>query len=279
MNSKERSPGLRFDDYCTIAAHITEASTILRYNNRMCVSLNLIDFDVIAFDADDTLWHNEELFWEFKRKFKTILSQYINPLSAEIDAYIDNKEVSNIGYYGYGFKSYALSMIEAIIELTQGRVAAADIAQILALLKQQMTADLEFVDGVRDVLAGLAGRIDLMLITKGDTQEQRHKIDKSGLAQYFRWIEVVHRKDEGVYRELLAKHGIDPARFLMIGNALRSDILPVAAIGGQAIYIPNNTTWAHELEVPPAYAGLTYTELPVLAGLTALLMDGVTNDD
>jgi putative hydrolase of the HAD superfamily len=239
----------------------------------MPTPLSLADFDVIAFDADDTLWHNEELFWEFKRHFKAILARYVDPSADGIDAYIDNKEVSNIGCYGYGFKSYALSMIEALVELSQGRAAADDIARILILLKQQMAADLDFVAGVREVLDHLTGRIDLMLITKGDTQEQRHKIDKSGLAHYFRWIEVVHRKDEGVYRELLAKHGVNPARFLMVGNALRSDILPVVAIGGQAVYIPNNTTWSHELEVPPEYAGLRYNELPVLSALPALLLD------
>lgn len=245
----------------------------IRYNSSMNTPLHLTDFDVIAFDADDTLWHNEELFWDFKRQFKTMLANYIDLETDGVDAFIDDKEVSNIHYYGYGFKSYALSMIEAIIELSGGRVAAADIESILVLLKQQMTADLDFVVGVHEVLESFRGRIDLMLITKGDTQEQRHKIDKSGLAQYFRWIEVVHRKDEAVYRELLTKHGIDPARFLMIGNALRSDVLPVVAIGGKAVYIPNATTWAHELEVPPAYAGLEYYQIDSLRETGNLFTD------
>ena len=235
--------------------------------------IRLSDFDVIAFDADDTLWHNEELFWEFKRQFKAMLAHYPQIEPAGLGEFIDGKEVSNIAYYGYGFKSYALSMIEALLELTNGAARGEDIERILELLKQQMTADLDFLPGVQEVLGDLSGRVDLMLITKGDTQEQRHKIDKSGLAHYFRWIEVVHRKDEGVYRELLAKHGINPARFLMIGNALRSDVLPVAAIGGQAVYIPNNTTWAHELEVAEHHSGLTYIEVGSLLELRGMIAD------
>ena len=235
--------------------------------------ISLRQLDVIAFDADDTLWHNEELFWEFKRQFKAILAPYLPALDEAVERFVDEKEVSNIAWYGYGFKSYALSMIEAIIELTVGRVAAMDINRIIELLKQQMTADLDFIDGVHEVLADLHGRIDLMLITKGDTQEQRHKIEKSGLAAYFRWIEVVHRKDENIYRELLAKHSLRAERFLMVGNALRSDVLPVAAIGGQAVYIPNSSTWAHELEVPSAWTHLPYHSVASLRAFHALLRD------
>ena len=227
--------------------------------------------DVLALDADDTLWRNEELFWEFKDEFKKILAKYPIIEQKELDTFLDEKEVSNIDYYGYGFKSYTLSMIEAIVELTDGQVNGDHISEILALLKQQMHRELEIFIGVRETLMQLFGEIDLMLITKGDTQEQRHKIEKSGLAQYFRWVEVVHKKDESVYREILQKYNLKPERFMMIGNSLRSDVLPVCALGGRGVYIPNGTTWAHENEVPKIWEKLEYKKLDSILDLIPFL--------
>ncbi|MBN2047424.1 MAG: HAD family hydrolase [Anaerolineaceae bacterium] len=227
---------------------------------------------VIAFDADDTLWRNEELFWEFKDEFKTLLSKYALGMdSEELEAYLYVMEVGNIPNYGYGFKSYTLSMIEAAIELTDGKVSAKDIARLLQLLKRQMHAELDFFPHVRETLQALRGQVDLMLITKGDTAEQRHKIDKSGLMPFFRWVEIVHRKDEETYRELLEKYSIEPEAFLMVGNSLRSDVLPVVALGGQGVYIHNGTTWAHELEIPSDWEDLAYLELEHMGDLPRLL--------
>jgi len=227
--------------------------------------------DVIAFDADDTLWRNEELFWEFKAEFIKILAKYPMIDQKKLGQFLDQKEIANIDYYGYGFKSYTLSMIEAFIELTDGKVEGSDIAVMLHLLKQKIHTELDIFIGVKETLMQLYGVVDLMLITKGDTQEQHYKIDKSGLGRYFRWIEIVHTKDENVYHEIFQKYELKPERFMMIGNSLRSDVLPVCALGGKGVHIPNDTNWAHENEFPEEWNKLNYEELDSFLDLIPFL--------
>jgi putative hydrolase of the HAD superfamily len=227
------------------------------YNSRVPLIKQL---DVIAFDADDTLWRNEELFWEFKHEIKTILSRYI-AVDEDVMAHLDQQEVENIVHYGYGFKSYTLSMVEAVIKLTEGKLNPADIITMLEIAKEKMDAETQFFIGVEETLMQLKGKVDMMLVTKGDSHEQRRKIERSGLSRYFRWIEIVPRKDEGIYREILGKYGISPERFMMIGNSLRSDVLPIAAIGGHGVYISNDTNWAHENELQAEWKDLQYETL------------------
>mgnify|MGYP006298820863 CR=1 FL=1 len=226
--------------------------------------------DVIAFDADDTLWKNEELFWEFKDEIKALLGKYI-PVDEAVLQHLDQQEVENIVHYGYGFKSYTLSMVEAVIHLTGGKVQPTDITVMLDIAKQKMDAETQLFMGVEETLMQLKGQIDMMLVTKGDSHEQRRKIERSGLHRYFRWVEIVPRKDEGIYREILEKYEISPQRFMMVGNSLRSDVLPVAAIGGRGVYIFNDTNWAHENELKPEWEGLLYEPLDSFLDLIPFL--------
>lgn len=226
--------------------------------------------DVIAFDADDTLWKNEELFWEFKDEIKKILEKYI-PVDEAVLQHLDEQEIENIVHYGYGFKSYTLSMVESVIHLTHGKVDTADIVAMLEIAKRQMDAETQLFIGVEETLMQLKGQTDMMLVTKGDSHEQRRKIERSGLGRYFRWVEIVARKDEGIYREILEKYNLQPERFLMIGNSLRSDVLPVSAIGGRAVYIANDTNWAHENERKEAWKDLPYETLDSFLDLIPFL--------
>lgn len=202
-------------------------------------------FDVIAFDADDTLWENESLYTATQAQYRQLLAPYLD--GEDVDARLYVTEMHNIPYFGYGIKSFTLSMIETAIALTQGRVQAADIQSIVNLAKAMLDTPVHLLDGVEDVVARLSASHTLMLVTKGDLLDQERKVARSGLGAYFTHIEVVSDKMHDTYAALLAQHGIDAGRFLMIGNSLKSDVLPVVAIGGHAVHIPFHTTWAHEV--------------------------------
>lgn len=200
--------------------------------------------EVIAFDADDTLWHNETLYTMTQDRFKQLLSDYQSPEWIEERLY--KTEMRNLTTYGYGIKGFTLSMIETAIELTEGRINGRQIQAIIDFAKEMLQAPVRLLDNVQPVLARLGKERHLMLITKGDLFDQESKIARSGLADYFTTVEIVSEKSEKVYRTLLSNHGIDPKQFLMVGNSLRSDILPVLALGGMAVHIPYHVTWAHE---------------------------------
>ena len=230
-------------------------------------------FDAIAFDADDTLWDNEYLYTQARENFLDLLSECADREAC--GKRMDEIEIDNVRYYGYGIKSFILSMIEAALELSAGQVVAEKIGAILGIARQMLSANVLLIDGVGEVLESLAQRYPLMLITKGDPSEQRPKIIHSGLAEYFRWVEVVHDKTPEVYRTILERYSIRPERFLMVGNSLRSDILPVLEIGGQAVYIPYANTWAHE-NVADEPVG-SYVTLENLRQLPALV-EQLAND-
>ena len=200
--------------------------------------------DLLAFDADDTLWENEALYARAQEQFRSILGSYGQP--QEIDQKFNEIELGNLDFYGYGFKSFGLSMIETSIELSGGGVTGKDIQQIIRILKEMLREEVHLLDGALEVVQTLSTQYDLMLITKGDLLDQQRKIKRSGLGGYFSYVEIVSEKDAHSYKKLLDKYQIDPHRFLMVGNSLRSDILPVIALGGKAIYIPHNLTWEHE---------------------------------
>lgn len=225
-------------------------------------------FEVIAFDADDTLWHNERLYARAQERLRALLAPYAD--GATVDQALYATEMRNLPAYGYGVKSFALSMIETAVTLSNGRVAAADIQAILHAAREIIDADVELLPGVAAALDALAPRYTLMVITKGDLLDQERKLHKSGLATHFHAVEVVSHKTPEVYRRLLARHAVDPARFVMVGNSLRSDVLPAAAVGGTAVYVPHDLTWAHEQEVDPRPAG-GYHEIPHMGALPALL--------
>jgi putative hydrolase of the HAD superfamily len=200
--------------------------------------------EMVAFDADDTLWHNEPLYDQARIQFCKILSAY-QPAD-KLENRLSDIEIGNIEIYGYGIKSFILSMVEAAVDLSAGQVTGYEIQDILDISKQMLTAEVPLFEHTKNVLESLYSIYDLILITKGDLFEQIRKVERSGIASYFRLIEVVEDKTEKSYRTLLQKYNIDPAKFLMVGNSIRSDILPVINIGGQAVYIPYATTWVHE---------------------------------
>src|SRR5262249_28791468 len=150
-------------------------------------------------------------------------------------------------HYGYGIKGFTLSMIETAIDLTEGRISGSKIRHIIDLTREMFTAPVELLDGVRETIATLAQSHALMLITKGDLFEQEGKIARSGLADFFSKVEIVPIKTREIYKSIVEKHKINPQRFLMVGNSMRSDILPVIEMGGHAVYVPYETTWEHEI--------------------------------
>lgn len=198
----------------------------------------------IGFDGDDTLWHNETIFSMTQEKFREMLGPFSE--AADPDERLLAVERANLRLFGYGIKGFVLSMIETAIEVTQGRIAAHDIQRLIDYGKAMLDHPVELLDGVTETLEALSSAHDLILITKGDLFDQESKLARSGLIPQFAAIEIVSEKDPATYRRVLERHGIDPARFVMIGNSLRSDILPVIGIGGHAIHVPYHVTWAHE---------------------------------
>jgi len=201
-------------------------------------------FDWIAFDADDTLWKNEEEYLHGRQVFLQILADY--DINQDALDKVDEFEVENIQYYGYGVMSFALSMIEMAIELTGERIRPGDIRKLLNLAKEMLTAEVEVFDGVRQLLEEISKEYPLMLITKGDLFHQQRKLEASGLTEFFQAVEVVSDKTAEIYREILKRHQISPHRFIMVGNSLRSDVIPVLELGAWAIYLSDHLTWSHE---------------------------------
>jgi putative hydrolase of the HAD superfamily len=227
-------------------------------------------FQIIAFDADDTLWHNERLYVRAQAKLKSLLSNYL--VDERMDERLYQTEMSNLAHFGYGIKAFTLSMIETAIQLTDGRITGTDIQQIIDAAREMLVADIELLDYASETLAVLAEDHRLMLITKGDLLDQETKISRSGLAQHFQHIEIVSDKSSQTYRGILSRHSTLPRDFLMIGNSLRSDILPVLEIGGTAVYIPQELTWVHETaeSLPTLQPG--FHELKHLGELPALVL-------
>jgi putative hydrolase of the HAD superfamily len=225
--------------------------------------------EIIAFDADDTLWHNEFLYSQTKAKFVQLFSRY-QPAD-RVGEMLDEIEVHNLRYYGYGIKSFGLSMVETALKISDGQARGDELSQVLDFVREMLTAEVELIDMVEESLAQLAPDYDLMLITKGDNFEQRRKVNRSRLAGYYKYIEVVAEKNVATYRELLGKFEIRPENFLMVGNSLRSDILPVIALGGQAVYIPYEQIWEHEQQIDQAYEPDSFYELESITQLPELV--------
>jgi putative hydrolase of the HAD superfamily len=229
-------------------------------------------FDLIAFDGDDTLWHNERSYRQARERFQRMLANAGMQLSAdEIDDSVNRTEVANLSYYGYGVSSFTLSLIETAIDLTRGRVTGADVRELIELAKQMLCEEIELFTSAREAVERLASTYPLMLITKGDLLHQTSKLDRSGLRPFFRYVEVVSHKTPAVYSEILGRHGLEPERFLMIGNSLRSDVLPVIEIGGRAVYVPAELSWAHEHADVPDAARPRVFELRTLQELAGLV--------
>lgn len=224
---------------------------------------------LIAFDADDTLWANEPNYINVKQKLCDLLSRYVDQETLAQQFY--DSQIRNLAVFGYGAKSFMLSMIETAIELTNGAITGNEIQQIIDVGRKLLDFPIEVLDGVHDVLDTLSKRFELMVLTKGDLFDQESKIARSGLGHYFTHVEIVSEKNEQTYQRILQKYQIQPADFLMIGNSLKSDVLPVVHIGGRAIHIPYETTWAHEMVTDEQLTGKLFTTLGSIRELSGLL--------
>ena len=198
---------------------------------------------IIGFDADDTLWHNEDGFQASHREFEALLADYGEPTA--IEDHLFEIESRNMSRYGYGVKAYTLSLIECAIDISDGHVSTAQIAAILDLGHALLDRPVELIDGVEAVLEAL-GDVTKMIITKGDLYHQLSRIESSGITDHFWQAEVVAHKDPATYRRVLGLYSVDPTEFVMVGNSLPSDVLPVIEIGGRAIHVPYHVTWTHE---------------------------------
>ena len=208
------------------------------------MEVNYSNIKVIGFDADDTLWVNETYFREAEERVGLLLSHYETP--NKIDQELFKMEMKNLSIYGYGVKGFILSMIELAVELSNGKVSNTIIAEILEIGKDMINKPIELLDGVEDVLKTLSKDYKLIVATKGDLLDQERKLEKSGLLKYFHHIEVLSEKQEVNYKQLLKRLDIEPEAFVMVGNSLKSDILPLVKIGSKAIHVPFHTTWQHE---------------------------------
>lgn len=206
-----------------------------------------VDFSgikVIGFDADDTLWVNETYFRETEEKFASLLESF--ETKNKIDQELYKMEIKNLELYGYGVKGFMLSMIESALELSNNQISQATILEILGLGKEMIQHEVELLDGVEEVLDKLKDKYRLIVLTKGDLLDQERKLKRSNLLGYFHHVEVLSDKKEENYLNLLQHLEIETAEFLMVGNSLKSDVLPIMNIGAKAIHVPFHTTWQHE---------------------------------
>lgn len=199
---------------------------------------------IIAFDADDTLWGNEQYFRETEQKFFDMFHNYLPQHTLARELF--KTEIDNLGLYGYGIKGFVLSMIETAIRISDGKMPANAVEKIISLGKELLQKPVVLLDGVEDVLTTLNGKYKLVLATKGDLLDQHRKLHNSGLGPFFHHIEIMTEKKEADYEKLIKRLDIRADEFMMVGNSLKSDVLPVINIGGHAVHVPYHITWEHE---------------------------------
>lgn len=204
-----------------------------------------MDIQVIAFDADDTLWSNEPFFQQTEREYEQLLSTYGK--ADEISAELFRTEMSNLERFGYGAKGFTLSMIETALSISNSQVSAETIEQILLLGKSLLDMPIELLAGVESTLQELSKRYRLVLATKGDLIDQQRKLNRSQLSPYFEHVKIMPDKTEQEYHKLIHSLNIAPEQFVMVGNSLKSDIQPVLNVGGYAIHVPFEVMWKHEV--------------------------------
>ncbi len=228
----------------------------------------MTDISVIAFDADDTLWINEPYFQEVEQKFCALLEDYMpaHAISKELYAI----EMKNLPLYGYGIKAFMLSMIETVLHVTNNTANPEILHKAIQYGKEMLNKPIELLDGVEDTLRALKGKYRLVVATKGDLLDQERKLKKSQLEHYFHHIEIMSDKQESDYLKLIRHLDCRPDEFLMIGNSLKSDVLPVLGIGGHAAHVPYHTTWAHE-RIEHAVEHPRFYEMSNIADITSYL--------
>lgn len=224
----------------------------------------------LALDADDTLWMNEPIFVKTQDACREIIGKYTdNPQN--MDSKLYEYEKKNLRLFGYGIKGFLLSMIETVVELSNGEVVGSDIQKIIDLGKEMLDHPVHLLETVEKSVQKLSEHFVLMVITKGDLFDQENKLARSGIADHFQIVEVVSEKNETTYRSLLQRHNIPAEQFLMVGNSLKSDVLPVLQAGGQAIHIPYHTTWEMEKVSEHKLVDYSYTELGRMSELLDFL--------
>jgi putative hydrolase of the HAD superfamily len=224
---------------------------------------------VVGFDGDDTLWHSETHFDVTQTAFRDLLRRHVP--DADIDRRLAEMEMKNLSVYGYGVKSFTLSMLETAIELTKARIPASDLEVILGWGKKMLLEPTKLLDGVEATLRDLSQRYDLLLITKGDLFDQESKLARSGLGELFLGVDVVSEKDKETYRRIFERRAIPPQEFVMVGNSLRSDVVPVVELGARAVHIPYHVTWHHEHVPEESLPKSGWHRLESISELPALL--------
>ncbi len=221
----------------------------------------------IGFDADDTLWQNEHLFRLTQERFAALLADYAEP--GHLAARLLEAERRNLGHYGFGVKGFVLSMIETAIEVTEDAVPASVIRQLIEAGQEMLRHPIELLPHAREVIEELAAEFRILLITKGDLLDQERKLAQSGLGELFDGVEIVSDKTPEIYRAVFARHGEGPAQAMMVGNSMRSDVIPAIKAGGRGVFVPHGMTWELEHDDPPEgharYHRIDHLgELPVL---------------
>jgi len=204
-----------------------------------------MNIDMIGFDADDTLWHTETHYRQAQEDFEHLLNPWAK--AEHISQVLDQVIIKNLPGYGYGIKAFTLSLIEAAIHISKGEISGEQVDLILSIGKKMLAAEIVLRPHVLDTLQALKPSYPLMIITKGDLLDQTTKVTHSGIGDYFSIVEVVNEKTPEAYAHLFEKHHIRPDHFLMVGNSIRSDIHPILALGSNAVHIPADSTWEHEM--------------------------------
>ncbi len=224
----------------------------------------------IAFDADDTLWHNERFFKLTQDRFADLLRDYVD--GHHLAEHLLAAEKRNLGHYGFGIKGFTLSMIETAIDVTDGRVPASVISELIAAGREMLEHPIELLPHARDAVEAVAGTHRVLLVTKGDLLDQERKLAQSGLGDLFDAVEIVSDKTPQVYTRIFDRHGDGAAHALMAGNSLRSDVNPVIAAGGWGVHVPHDLTWGYEVDDAPEDA-TRFRKVKNLGELPALVQE------
>ncbi|WP_270726658.1 HAD family hydrolase [Shimia sp. Alg240-R146] len=228
------------------------------------------NLSTIAFDADDTLWHTERLFRLTQAHFADLLRDFTDP--EHLERRLLEAERRNVGHYGFGVKGFVLSMIETAIEVTDEKVPAAVISELMAAGRDMLRHPIDLLPDAAEVVEATASSHKILLITKGDLLDQERKLAQSGLGDLFDWVEIVSHKTPDVYQKAFCRHGDGPARAMMVGDSMRSDIVPAISVGSWAVHVPHGVAWALETDDAPTHSA-RFHALTRLGDLPALISE------
>ena len=224
----------------------------------------------VGFDADDTLWHNERFFRLTQDRFEQLLADYADP--AHLHQRLLEAERRNIAHYGFGIKGFTLSMIETALDITQNRVPASVIRELIEAGQEMLRHPIDLLPHARETVQAAAQNHKVLVITKGDLLDQERKLAQSGLGDLFDGVEIVSDKTPATYQALLQRHGVGATQAMMVGNSMKSDVRPMVALGGWGVFVPHGLTWELEHAEPPTDT-TRFRELPSLAGIPQLLLE------